>query len=561
MAWSEAKWMVDNLVKKTGQPPNNMRKFETVIASKDSIGLRFLEPNDSYSGGNLICSVGGVMIRMSDEKYPTSPTEGTLVVDNAVIGRYEKNPFIVNGLVEGKTYYFSAFPYSSAGVYNLSKNKANRVSGEPKEYELMATITVTYPAGAVVTCYKGAMRMTAPDTSGTHTFTVHESGVWTVEASGDGGEASQEVIITENGQSESVELFFAKIYGISRNVVSSSPVWTRTDEAVGMSATASVGSSAGASDFNDVMPWAGMVRETLTTGDIVVKIPKFYYQRYVENDVEHIRIANGEVDGFSLHPAFNHGGIEKDFVCVGAYQTVSQNSTHISKNGGFPVVNLTRDNARVQAKAKGSGWGVLDISTVSAVQMLILVEFATNDVQSAIGNGRSSGSNTAAISSGNCDSVPNLTGRTNHSNGEGGVVYRGIENFWGNVWEWVDGVNCGTLYYYVCNDPSKYSDRNESGYEALSYRYDGNWSSSYITRIGIDEGNNTHIMLPTKATGGSGSTYYCDVASSNSGGLYVVARGGAMDLGNGVGMFTHSAHLSSTDKADNRGYRLMYIPQ
>ena len=60
MSWAEAKWIVDSLLQKTGQAPNNMRAFAAFAVSKNSLGLKFLEPADSYSDGNLICSVGGV---------------------------------------------------------------------------------------------------------------------------------------------------------------------------------------------------------------------------------------------------------------------------------------------------------------------------------------------------------------------------------------------------------------------------------------------------------------------------------------------------------------------
>ena len=84
--------------------------------------------------------------------------------------------------------------------------------------------------------------------------------------------------------------------------------------------------------------------------------------------------------------------------------------------------------------------GLIDIAAVSAIQMLMLVEFADNNVQNKIGRGYCDG-NSGSLRTGSCDSVPNLTGRPSGTDGKTGVVYRGIEDFWGNVWEWVDGVN------------------------------------------------------------------------------------------------------------------------
>ena len=66
-----------------------------------------------------------------------------------------------------------------------------------------ATITVTYPAGGVCTATDGDTTLTAPDTSGTWTFTVTNAGPWTVTMESDGLRLSTSVD-AENGKSESV---------------------------------------------------------------------------------------------------------------------------------------------------------------------------------------------------------------------------------------------------------------------------------------------------------------------------------------------------------------------
>lgn len=126
MGWAEAKWIVDSLTPKLSQSPNNMRVFSANSLSGTEVGLTFLEPSDSYESDDNICAVKGVVIRMSTEHYPSTPDEGTLVIDNTELGKYETNGFTVSGLRRGSTYYFSAFPYSSKGAYNLSKDSANR---------------------------------------------------------------------------------------------------------------------------------------------------------------------------------------------------------------------------------------------------------------------------------------------------------------------------------------------------------------------------------------------------------------------------------------------------
>ena len=126
MGWAQAKWIVDSLAQKIGQSPNNMRAFTATRASDTSVSLTFLEPEDSYMNDEILCSVKGVIIRMSTEKYPMNPNEGELVIDNTILGAYNTTPLIVENLENGETYYFSAFPYSTQRVYNLSKDTANR---------------------------------------------------------------------------------------------------------------------------------------------------------------------------------------------------------------------------------------------------------------------------------------------------------------------------------------------------------------------------------------------------------------------------------------------------
>ncbi|MCQ4894906.1 hypothetical protein [Anaerotruncus sp. DFI.9.16] len=643
MSWAEAKWVVDNILQKVGQAPNNMRAFSVSSVSKTSLGVRFLEPEDSYdSAGNLICSVGGVMIRMSETDYPANTSDGTLVIDNKDLGKCATDAFEVSGLVEGKTYYFSAFPYSSQGVYNLSSDESNRATGSPADgekvtvnvsiddttgfssvtitcvdetnptetktatitatqrtasftvpigdtyhieygaadgyskpdntaskvsvagetttyeatyYYFTATINVTYPSGATLTCSYGSTVYTATTTTGSYQFKVHEVGTWVIKAVQGSEEVSTSVSITTDGQSESVELSFVKIYGISRNVTSSSPAWARTDDAVGLTATASVGTTAGSSDFDNCAPWSGMTRETLSTGDVMVKIPKFWYRRYKEGDIEYIKIADKATTGFTLHPLFNHAGVESDCAYVGAYKTSSNNK---SVSGASPQVSQTRATFHSNAKAKGTGWSLIDIAAVSAIQMLCMVEFATTNAQAAIGRGYCD-SNSAALSTGSCNNVANLTGRPAGTDGKTGVVYRGIEDFWGNVWEWVDGVNWNGGTYYVCNNPANYADDTATNYTALSYKGNTGWSSSYITTEGLDTGNNSHVMLPSAAGSGSESTYYCDACWSSTG-WRVFQHGGGWNYGSHCGLFTAVLNYSSSSSSANFGSRLLYIP-
>ena len=348
------------------------------------------------------------------------------------------------------------------------------------------------------------------------------------------------------------------VLGVRHSTSSSSTAWERTGDSIGLSFTPSTATVTGSSDFDSFYPYSGIVRETLSTGDVMVKIPKFYYRRYIESGYEYIEISDQAGNGFELHPAFDRVDGVRDYIYVGAYKTSSNNR---SVSGASPQVSQTRATMRTNAGNKGSGWSLIDISTANALQMLILVECANADVQTTVGNGYSSGSQ--AYTTGSTDSLvtskyyTGTTGASITTNAD--VLWRGIEGFWGNVWEWTDGLNFNGGTYYICNNPAYYADDTSSHYTALSYTGSTGWSQSYITAMGYDS-NNTWAMMPTAAGSGNATTYYADAIWSSTG-WRVFLRGGDFWDGTVDGLFASAVDDTSSGTRVYIGSRLLYLPQ
>lgn len=74
--------------------------------------------------------------------------------------------------------------------------------------KLFAVISVTYPAGSVCTCTKGAKSYKAKNTSGLVLFAVPEVGEWTVSCTDGTVSTSETVSITIDGQTVTVELLY-----------------------------------------------------------------------------------------------------------------------------------------------------------------------------------------------------------------------------------------------------------------------------------------------------------------------------------------------------------------
>ena len=138
-----------------------------------------------------------------------------------------------------------------------------------------------------------------------------------------------------------------------------------------------------------------------------------------------------------------------------------------------------------------------------------------------------------------------------------GVIWRGIENLWGNASASLDGLLVKSRKPYICNNPSQYSDAITSNYVALSYTIAAA-AQYFITKLGLD-GNYPWIMLPTEANGGSGDTYLCDslYCSSSSDVMSVCCGEGRSDIYS-TGLFRTEI---DTGKGETDGIRLIYIPQ
>lgn len=631
MAWSESKWIVDNLVQKLGKKPQGVVNF--VVSAKTATSVQI--------DWTLAADAKSIIVKYSEADYPKTFKEGAL----ALSSEKRNGSAEVGELKTGVKYYFSAFSCAESGAVNVEDVAKYEIVAQDKA-SVTCLINIFNPdffSNKHLVCEFGSQKLTKVITRDTKQATfyidrnvdykVHVEDIENIEKYKFSGEpidhfcenlqtgnsaapkrhefnfkiidtiltvvsnsdakaiirngdyqisanltrkvpfvkkihclSGWQGIVTKNEQTKTIsfkgeqqsgqlilvsEIEFNFIFGIQRNIKDESPLWARTDDSANFKATATNGVVRGASNFNDFMPWKGIVRETLNTGDVMVKIPKFYYQRYRDGNVEHIRISDKAIGGFAIHPAFNHAGIETDYIYVGAYKTSSNNK---SVSGASPQVSQARATMRNNARAKGKGWSLIDISAVSAIQMLILVEFANNNVQYAIGRGFCDG-NSEALKTGTCDGVLGLTGKTSGTDGKIDVVWRGIEGFWGNVSEFVDGLNFNDRKYFVCNDITKYQDNTTNYYTALTAN--APQTDGYIIEETLDTKNN-HIILPT-ATGGSDNTYECDYAYLYSG-WRVLLRGGNWATGSFAGLFCASLHFASSDSDSYIGSRLLYIP-
>lgn len=92
-----------------------------------------------------------------------------------------------------------------------------------------ATIAVTWPAGSTCTCENGSTVLTAPDTSGSYTFTVPNTGTWTVSCTDGTQTASTTATVSAEGEAVNVKLAYdLRLFDNGDECTDTTGGWTNT---------------------------------------------------------------------------------------------------------------------------------------------------------------------------------------------------------------------------------------------------------------------------------------------------------------------------------------------
>lgn len=375
-------------------------------------------------------------------------------------------------------------------------------------------------------------------------------------------------------------------------------------------------------DDGSIVAWYGDAdyKEDGSMGQVMVYQPKFYYLvcpvEYDPIDTGigyHLRKANYYVSekpraGFRLHPAFyDASGNEIDYFLTSAYegsiydasasayllndeQVMNTGEDKFSSIAGARPAsgssqNLTRPNIEAMAQNRGTNWHGDLIKQVSAEQMLMLIEMGMMNLQTAIAQGIVSlswttGSDTTssyAAATGSTASLGNGTGRAEKTttyeggvakeytvDGKTSVCWRGKENFWGNVWKFVYGINIwgngkmGGGQPYICSDFSFAESKNSGNYEPAGFTVTN--ANGYISAMGYSTACDW-LFIASECLGNSslpvGDYTYITV---NLNGYRIALLGGLWNSGGYAGGFSWNLAGGVGSRGRNIGGRLVYIP-
>jgi len=327
---------------------------------------------------------------------------------------------------------------------------------------------------------------------------------------------------------------------------------------------------------------------------VFVEIPKYYYKAYKVGSLNYNIISLTKFDGSKTRDMFKtanwadsgDGSDEAHEVSYGyisAFEGVlyddseselvdgtgdNDNTDNIetgadkilSVAGYKPYSGITRDESRlmiVNGASKQFDWHRYEVMVE-----LHLVEFATHDSQSTIAgytqNTSSPSYTNDVLHTGLTLSLGNnsgsISGSAQHTAGGGdgnfdGVVansYRGIENFYGHLWQWVDAVNFTDHRPYTCAIVGAFEDDKFDGDYLRTIDADG----VEITQPS-DNGYQSTLQSGSmfiKSIGASSATKITDYYYQDSGNR-VLRSGGRLDDSSLAGVSFLIANDASSNSA------------
>ena len=375
-------------------------------------------------------------------------------------------------------------------------------------------------------------------------------------------------------------------------------------------------------DDGTIVAWHGDpdYKEDGTMGQVMVYQPKFYYLvcPVVYDPIEtgigyHLRKANYYVSekpraGFRLHPAFyDANGNEIDYFLTSAYegsiwdadgdayllqdeQVMNAGGDKFSSiSGARPASGstqgLTRTAIEQMAQNRGANWHGDLIKQVSAEQMLMIIEMGMMNLQTAIAQGvvtlpwetGSDKTSSYAAVTGSTSGIGNGTGRAERTttyeggvakeytvDGKTSVCWRGKENFWGNIWKFVYGINIwgngkmGGGQPYICSDFNFAENKNSGNYEGAGFTATN--VAGYISAMGYSTICDW-LFIASECTGNSslpvGDYTYI---TQNLNGYRIARLGGGWYNGGRAGAFSWILFNGVGLRSRHVGGRLVYIP-
>jgi hypothetical protein len=306
----------------------------------------------------------------------------------------------------------------------------------------------------------------------------------------------------------------------------------------------------------------------------MVEIPRYYVKYETEGTKQRIKISPYPLSGFTEVPKTYYS----------AYEGTLVSSKLRSVSGQLPTTSRSETQFRTDARANGAGWQQQWYAPYRDLVWLFCIEYATLNFQKPVdatltaqgykkgglGNGITTTTSTewAAFNNRNPFIQAGASNSLANGSGEVSVVvpdfggsgvnrtfmpnrYRGIENIFGHIWKWCDGVTINHLAdrseAYVFDNPAQIADNTSA-------------NARLAGLLPLTEGWMKTALFPDilPASVDSSTTQYCDYfyRSVVGSGWRALLAGGYAGSGSSAGAFSAATHRSASDTYAFIGARL-----
>ena len=314
----------------------------------------------------------------------------------------------------------------------------------------------------------------------------------------------------------------------------------------------------------------------------MIEIPQFWeFNSYSGTTFTYLVSPTQYNESFTVAPMFNQrGGYPALHYYIGAYDMAAETyngvTTGTSYTNQAPVVSQTIGTMRTYAERNGAGWGLYNIWSWSGIRELLYIETGTLNSQVAWANSRgivdaAAAKNSGADSADSNINAENATGGGTGTNGLTPAVYHGIENGWGNIWQFIDGQNS-----YTSGANSVWNNINPNGLNSTggvtifkNLLPSSDYQQTTTTTIGdgyqtavSSVAGNRNLFIPTSTTGGSDTTYLSDYfyypRSTFSSTPNILIAGGAWFHAGSAGVGFWGSHNAASAASGAIGARLEF---
>lgn len=374
------------VVLKGSYPVGNVTSF-SASSGDTKITLKWNDPSnvtivDSNGTTITVAEWAGTRIVRKTGSYPVNENDGVVVLNNGVQDQYLSTGYEDTGLVNGTTYYYSAFPYTIDNIFTV--DVANRVSAVPQSFAV----------------YGVSIDLANSNPLTSVTYTDNAVGMTK-------GSSAWDTMRIFKDCKPCVLLNGVVQYYLNPN------------------------------DYTKKLDGSASDITSGSDGDVMIEIPKTGFKINTVGSVVTVQVTDNPANPdfkYYAHTRVTEG--DRNFLYVGAYFGYNLSSKLRSLSGKTPTASQTHAQFRTLAQANGTGYDKWGFFQILLLQCLFLIKYGSLDSQTALGRGYVDG-NSASITTGGTNAKGMYFGETT---GKLQMKFLGIEDFWGNLYSMFDGL-------------------------------------------------------------------------------------------------------------------------